>query len=121
MTVSMIALTCPFQYLDVIGTNLVGDENLRLKDLNGNYTTFVVTIPTPYLLRLSNFNPALTNGVYQLEYNGKLLFEMITQCPPQDLSGIYQIDPARKLMRDTYNQVLKKIPDPTIRTAMIGE
>jgi len=121
MTISMVTLTCPFLYLDIIGTNLVGDENLKLKDLNGNYTTFFISIPTPHLIRLTSFNPVLTNGMYQLEYKGRLLFEFSTQCPPQDLSGIYQVEPARRQMRDTYNQVLKKIPDPTIRTALIGE
>jgi len=121
MTVSTVSVTCPFLYLDIIGTNLIGDDGLKLKNLSGVYTTFLIAIPTPYLIRLSNFAPALVNGVYQIEYNGRVLFEIAIQCPLQDLSGIYYIEPNRRQMRDTYNQILKKIPDPTIRTAMIGE
>lgn len=42
--------------------------------------------------------------------------------PGTDLSGIYTIEPNKVLRHDSYYQdIERKIPDPTIRTALIGE
>jgi hypothetical protein len=68
---------------------------------------------------MQNFNPVLPAiGNYALEYGTRELFNTTLQCPI-GLSGIYYIDSGST--RDTYNDALRKIPDPTIRTALIGE
>lgn len=121
MTVAHMAVNCPFVSIDILGSGLIGDEKLKLKDPNGIFLTFTITVNTPYRIRLEGFNPYPQIGQFQLYYDNRLIFETILQCPAEQLSGIYSIDSNRQLMRDTYYFLLKKIPNPTIRTALIGE
>lgn len=121
MTVSMMNMFCAYPWMDILGSNLSGDSNLKLRNSSGAYVSFVIAHNSVNWIRIINFTPAFTNDNYTLEYNGRDLFTIFLQCPVQALSGVYFIDSARVAMRDTYNQLIKKIPDPTIRTAYIGE
>lgn len=63
--------------------------------------------------------------------NNRITQNIIEIIPtPPDVSGVYFINPSKVDRRDTYYgdravpnspQVQKKIPDPTIRTALLGE
>jgi hypothetical protein len=123
--VSLLVVDCsasPPPFVDILGQGLIADPSkLNLHDdTRSGYCTFTISIATPYQIRLTNINPPINIGVYTVEYGERKLFTGVLECPI-GMSGIYFIDQSRKAMRDTYNEVIKKIPDPTIRTALIGE
>jgi hypothetical protein len=120
MTVSTVILNCVTHTIDILGDGLLGDANLKIKNPSGVYIPYTVLLNTTYVVRLLNSNPPAPNGEYQIEYAGRVLFTSVLICPVPDLSGIYFIDPTRRRNSDVYNNQSKKIPDPTIRTALIG-
>jgi hypothetical protein len=113
--------TVPSSTFDIFGSGLVGDKGLKIKDPDGVYLSFRFTIITPYHLQVTDFAPGSHNGIFSIEYGDRVLIALPLQCPILDLSGIYFIDPSRKLKQDLYNIVNRNIPNPTIRTALIGE
>jgi len=121
MTVSMVTMFCGMPWIDILGTNLIGDPKLKLRKSNGTYMSFILAWVSPHWIRISNFTPAFANDIYTVEYDGRDLFNTYLQCPTPTYDGIYFIDSRRVRNSDVYNNVSKKIPDPTIRTALIGE
>jgi hypothetical protein len=118
MNVKCASVGAPVPYIAIHGTGMDYRDLTLTRD--GIPTTFLVGYVSPYIIHTFNFNPPFQSGVWcakmrDVEYCTQL------QCPLLDLSGIYYIDPERLHLQDFYNAAIKKIPDPTIRTALIGE
>jgi hypothetical protein len=104
-----------------MGHSLLGDPKLKLRKGDGTYTSFVLHWVSPHWIRIATFNPPIVNDSYTIEYDGRDLFNSYLQCPPPIYDGIYYIDSMRQRSSDLYNNVNKKIPNPTIRTGYLGE
>lgn len=125
MTVSLIYPTSPIASpaaLLVLGHSLDGSiSKIKFKNVTtGAYLTFRVLGVSSYLFQIDQFNPVLVSGnEYSLEYDGRELYRL-TLSYPMGLSGIYYLE-GETYSVDNYYDVAKKIPNPTIRTALIGE
>jgi hypothetical protein len=120
MSVAMMLVDCNAPGFDIYGSGLSPDD-LKIVDSKGVEYTFLVQVSTPYYIRLVNFTPSIFNDTYTVKYKDRALYTSVMVCPPPELSGIYTMDATRTRMQDFYNDFNKKIPDPTIRTALLGE
>ncbi len=88
----------------------------------GYYYTFTVLFDTPNLVKLGNLYPPFTTGLYAIGFQSRIgVYAAYLQCPLPELSGIYFINSRKTQKSDSYYPVDLKIPNPTIRTALIGE
>lgn len=123
LTLSLMNVKCasvgtPVPYIAVHGTGMDPDDLKLFRD--GIPVLFSVGFTSPYLIHTFNFNPAFITGTWCARMR-TAEYCTVLQCPLLDLSGIYYIDKQRLHLQDYYNSAIKKIPDPTIRTALIGE
>jgi hypothetical protein len=122
MHASKLVYFCQQMMVAVWGTGLVNDDDLKLRSIKGVNHTFVAKTVNPYLIEMININPALVNfEIYEVVYGDKVLIQETLSCPNTDYSGIFYIDNSRQRSLDVYTNVIRKIPNPTIRTAFFGE
>lgn len=128
ISVALVNVNCsesPISF-SIFGTGMDSNQLVILApDLT--YVPFTVVYNTPDLIKIQLTNP-FVNGEYRIGFNpafvtsGEWTFVTTLQCPAPNLSGIYFINPVKIALHDSYyNSIEKKIPDPMIRTALIGE
>jgi hypothetical protein len=121
-TVSLVTINTEDTPISITihGTGLV-DPNLKIIHPSGQVLTYDIIIDTPRMAKINNINPPFENGRYRIMFLNRELFVIDLATPKIDLSGLYFINPSKTTRRDTYYTAEYKIPDPTIRTALIGE
>jgi hypothetical protein len=122
MTASYLGIEYTPVNINLWGDGLLADPSLNVKDQNGVNIAFTVVSAQPHQIILNNFTPALVpNTFYTVYYGTRPLIQALYEEPKIELGGIYYIDSKRNRMADLYNNISKQIPDPTIRTALIGD
>jgi hypothetical protein len=89
----------------------------------GYYYQFNVLYDTPTLVKIGNLYPPFTTGLYAIGFQSRPgSYAAYLECPITDLSGLYFINPNKEIKADNYyGGQARKIPNPTIRTAPLGE
>jgi hypothetical protein len=110
---TIITITC-------IGIRVFPGVTAYAANPEGNYFNQTVTSVTATQIVITIDDP-LIPGTYTVQaYNKPFCWEVGTATvPPPDISGIYFISPGNT--HDVYNTRENKIPDPTVRTGLIGD
>jgi|SRR5580765_1627528 len=119
-TVSLVIANCANTPIDLTihGTGMVV-ANLFLT-CDGNNVPYTVVNETSDTI---NVRPnVFTNGLWCFGFvpYAALLCTRL-DCPALDFSGLYFLNNAKAQKHDSYNTSERKIPNPLVRTALIGE
>ena len=120
MLVACSVGTPPDTRIEIHGTGLDDTEGIEISVDGVKPIGFYIGFNSPYIIHIAGLNPPFKTGVWTVKLRG-VTFTQALICPAENVSGLYYIDRVRSLMQDAYNDRIRKIPNPTVRTALIGE
>jgi len=106
--------------IEIHGTGLDDVEGFEITCDGVKPDSYFIGFNSPYIIHVAGLVPAFKTGTWCVKLRSTSFCQVLI-CPAENVSGLYYIDKTRQRMQDLYNDRLRKIPDPTVRTALLGE